>query len=148
MHNAIKIVPLLALAFSVQPLAAELVVCDMARVVTLVSPQEDCLAPVAITMIDGEKQSVSSKGFLLEPGAHTLNGRVTLDMNKCQTITDDLQLNSSAGMEINFEAGSTYYIAYDRESSDTAEWRLVIWKIEHPCSMYKACLPANQNKGM
>lgn len=135
MRNATIILFLLGLALTGRLLASEQELCEMARVVTQPGPQEDCLAPVAITMIDGEKQAVSSKGFLLEPGVHTLNGRVTLDMTKCQTITADLQLNSSAGMNADFEAGSTYYIAYDRKSSDTAEWRLVTWKIEHPCSM-------------
>jgi len=144
MRNVTILLPMLGLALAVQPLAADLVVCDKARVVTQVSAQGECLAPVAITRIDGEKAAVSAKGFLIEPGAHTLNGRVTLDTTRCQTLLGDLQLGSSPGMEINFEAGRTYHIAYDHESPDPAEWRLVIFKVDQPCSMFQACLAVEQ----
>lgn len=143
MRRATKVLPLLALALAGQSLAADLVVCDMAKVVTQISQLEDCLAPVAITRIDGEKRAVSAQSFLIEPGVHTLNGRATLDTTKCQTIKGDLQLGSSPGLEVNFEAGRTYHIAYDHESPDTAEWRLLIWKVEQPCSMFQACLSAD-----
>ena len=144
MRNATKILPLLALALAVQPLAADLVVCDMARVVTHTSPLEECLAPVAITRIDGEKQVLSSQGFLIEPGVHTLNGRATLDTTKCQIRKDDLQPGKSPGIEINFKAGRTYYIAYNHAAPHTGDWQLVVWKVDQSWSMFQTCLPANQ----
>ena len=133
--------PLLALFLVVQPLAADLVNCDMARVVTQDNKMEDCLAPVKINRIDGEKRVVSAQGFLIEPGIHTINGRVTLDTTRCENIKGDLQLGRSPGLEINFEPGRTYHIAYDQDSPDTGDWRLIVWKVDQPCSMYQACLP-------
>ena len=144
MRNTTTLWPLLALTLTIQPLAADLVNCDMARVVTEDDLLEDCLAQVTITRIDGEKQTVSAQGFLIEPGIHTINGRVTLDTTKCHTIEGDLQLGRSPGMEINFEAGRAYHVAYDRGSPDVADWRLIIWKVDQPCSMFQSCLPTNQ----
>jgi len=135
---------ILTLALAVQPVTAGLVNCDMASVVTLNSQLEECLATVAINRIDGEVRAVSAQGFLIEPGTHTVNGRVTLDTSKCHSSWDNLQLDSSPGLEINFEAGRTYYIAYDHQSPEPSEWRLIIWKVDQPCSLFQSCLPASE----
>ncbi len=124
----------------IQPSVADLVECDMAKVVTGANTAEACLATVAINNIDGEKRVVPAQGFLIEPGVHTLNGRATLDMTQCPSIKADLQLRGSPGLEVNFEAGRTYYIAYDYESQDPNEWQLIIWKVDQPCSLYLSCL--------
>ena len=103
---------------------------EMARVVTDSKLPSDCLAPVAIRLIDGEQLRVSDKSFLLEPGVHSLSGLVTLDTSKCRVLEADIDIVGNAGLELQFEAGKTYFIAYDRSSSDTQDWKLVVWKEE------------------
>jgi len=144
MGKATTLLPLLAVALATQSLAADLVNCDMARVVTQDVHLEECLAPVIINRIDGEIRALPARGFLLEPGIHTVNGRVTLDTTKCHSAWGNVQLGSSPGLEVNFEAGRTYHLAYDHESVSTDGWRLIIWKVDQPCSLYQACLPASE----
>jgi len=47
----------------IQPSVADLVECDMAKVVTGANTAEACLATVAINNIDGEKRVVPAQGF-------------------------------------------------------------------------------------
>ena len=103
---------------------------EMARVVTDSKLPSDCLAPVTIKLIDGEKLRVSDKSFLLEPGVHSLSGLVTLDTSKCRVPETDIDIVGNAGLDLRFEAGKTYFIAYDRSSSDMRDWKLVVWKEE------------------
>ena len=139
----IRLLPVL-LALVAAPLTADLLVCDMAKVKTQNTHPDDCIGAVVINRIDGEKRALSAKGFLIEPGIHTINGRVTLDTTKCRPLEGDLQLGSAADLEVNFEAGRTYYIAYDHRPENTDEWTLVVWKMEQPCSPFQSCLPARQ----
>ncbi len=107
-----------------------LVCGNMAKVVTRQGQPTDCLAPVAVTRIDGVREIVAAHGFLIEPGVHTLNGRVTLDTTKCHPAESDQLIGSTDDLEVNFEAGKVYYIAYDRNPLNTDERRLVVWKVE------------------
>jgi len=104
---------------------------EMVKVITQPGIGEECLASVAIKQIDGEMRVVPAQGFLIEPGIHTINGLVTLDTTLCKPISGDQKLSGSAGLEVNFEAGKTYYIAYDRGAENAAQWRLVVWKVEY-----------------
>jgi hypothetical protein len=142
--RAKTLLSLLVFVLAVQPVTADFVNCEMARVVTQDGLLENCLAPVSINRVDGEIRNLPARGFLIEPGIHTVNGLATLDTTKCPSVKGDLLLGSSPGMEINFEAGRTYYIAYDHEPVDPAEWRLVIWHVDQPCSIFQACLRADQ----
>ena len=135
---------LLVFLLASQPVMADFVNCEMAKVVTPESLLESCLAPVSINRVDGQIQNLPARGFLIDPGIHTVNGLATLDATKCPSIKGNLQLGSSPGMEINFEAGRTYYIAYDHESPNPVEWRLVIWQVDQPCSIFQSCLRADQ----
>lgn len=121
---------LAALPLVADPVGEDSAVSEMAKVVTQAGRPGDCLAALAVNKIDGELRVVPAQGFLIEPGIHTINGRATLDTRKCQPITADQQISSAADLEVNFEAGRTYYIAYDHKSQNTEEWRLVVWKVE------------------
>lgn len=118
-------VPLVAAPVSEDPAASERV-----KVVTQAGRPADCLAALAVNKIDGESTVVPAQGFLIEPGIHTINGRATLDSRNCQPIAGDRQIFSAADLEVNFEVGRTYYIAYDHKSRNTEEWGLVVWKVE------------------
>lgn len=139
-HTLVRLLILL-LATAAAPLAAELVVCDMTRVRTQSSHPDDCLAAVVINSIDGEKRALSPQGFLIEPGVHTINGRVTLDSTKCPSADGYKQLSNTPALAVNFEAGKTYFIAYDHGSDKSHEWTLVVWKMEQSCSAFQTCLP-------
>jgi hypothetical protein len=112
--------------FATEPTETEI----MVRVVTSPARPADCLAPVAVTRIDGQLQTVPAEGFLIEPGLHSINGRATLDVNRCGVTDNRLRIGSVPDLEVNFEVGKTYYIAFDHRSQNTAEWSLVVWMVE------------------
>ena len=103
---------------------------DMVRVVTQHGRAADCIAPLAVTSIDGEPVVVPAKEFLIEAGVHGINGRATLDTSKCPVELNKLQISRAADLEVNFETGYTYYIGYDYTSPDPAQWQLVAWRVE------------------
>jgi hypothetical protein len=121
---------LAALPLVAGPLDEEPAAIEMVKVVTQAGRPGDCLAALAVDKIDGEMRVVPAQGFLIEPGVHTINGRATLDSRECQPIAADQRIGSVADLEANFEAGRTYYIAFDHKSQNTEEWRLVVWKVE------------------
>ena len=121
---------LAALPLVADPLDEESTAIEMVKVVTQAGRPGDCLAALAINKIDGKMRVVPAQGFLIEPGVHTVNGRATLDSRKCQPIALDQRIGSVADLEVNFEAGRTYFIAYDHKAQNTEEWRLVVWKVE------------------
>lgn len=112
------------------PLPKALYLSGMAKVVTNIARPADCLAPVAITRIDGKKAAVSAQSFLIEPGAHSLNGKAILDISMCPITDKHLQISSAADVEVNFEKGNTYYIGYDHKPANPKQWKLVVWNIE------------------
>ena len=112
------------------PLPTELRLSGMARVVTGTGRPLDCLAPVAITKIDGEPVSVSAKSFDIEPGLHRINGRAMLDTTHCPIDDPYFRMYPAEDLEVNFELGFTYYIGYVHQSADPGEWQLVVWDIE------------------
>jgi hypothetical protein len=119
-----------ALLIAALPVAAEAPVTEMAKVITDSSLPSECLAPVEITSVDGVKQHVPSRGYLLEPGVHSVNGRVFLDTTKCRRSDGDLEIRKTADLVVDFEAGKTYYIAYDRGPMNPGDWKLLVWKVE------------------
>ena len=103
---------------------------EMARVVTGNGHQAECLASVVINRVDGERRVMPAPGFEIEPGIHSINGQAVLDTTKCRPLDDNQQLISAVDLELNFEAGKTYYIAYDRGHQSAEEWKLIVWKVE------------------
>jgi len=112
------------------PVAADLDNSNMAKVVTQYGFPAVCLAPVAVNKIDGQMRVLSAKGFEIEPGIHTINGRATLDITNCPITGGDQQITSAADLEVDFEPGKTYFIGYDHRSAKAEEWTLVVWKVE------------------
>jgi hypothetical protein len=130
MQQTVKELLLGVLMLAVFPLAAEPVNSDMAKVVTGTARPADCLAPLAVNKIDGQMRSVPAQGFLIEPGVHTINGRATLNIASCPIKDRKLQISSTPDLEMNFETGKTYYIAYDHSQDNAEDWALVVWKVE------------------
>jgi len=114
----------------VLPLSNEMTTNGMAKVVTYMGRPADCLAPLAVNTIDGEKRAVPARGFLIEPGVHTVNGRATLDLTNCPLGDSNLYISSAADLEVDFQPGTTYYLGYQHQSANPEEWQLVVWHIE------------------
>ena len=130
MRLAAKIQLMLILVLVAMAVSAQPVIIEMAKVVTQSGDLDDCLAPVAINQIDGEMRVLPAWGFQIEPGVHSINGHAMLDNTKCHPLSSDLVIGSTPGYAVNFEAGKTYYIAYDHSALNADEWSLVVWKIE------------------
>jgi len=114
----------------VLPLSTELATNGMAKVVTSMGRPADCLVPLAVSTINGEKRTVPARGFLIEPGVHTVNGRATLDLANCPLSDSNLYISSAADLEVDFQPGTTYYLGYHHQSANPEEWKLVVWHIE------------------
>ena len=113
----------------VLPLSSELATNGMAKVVTSMGRPADCLAPLAVSTIDGEKRAVPARGFFIEPGVHTINGRATLDLATCPLSESNLSISRAADLEVVFQPGTTYYLGYHHQSANPEEWKLVVWQI-------------------
>lgn len=114
----------------VVPLSSVATANDMARVLTSRGRPAECLAPVAVNRIDGEARIVSAKGFLIEPGIHTLNGKAILDITHCPLSDSNLKISSAADLEVDFKPGGTYHVGYYHAPANPEEWKLVVWHIE------------------
>src|SRR5690554_3454623 len=89
---------------------------ELAKVVTMGAPPVDCMADVEINKIDGEKVVVAAHGFEIEAGEHTLNGRAFLDTTWCKLAKDDRIPGPLPDLQLNFQAGRTYYVGFDYKS--------------------------------
>ena len=114
----------------VVPLSSGSTANKMARVLTSQGRPADCLAPVSVNRIDGEARVVSAKGFLIEPGIHTINGKATLDITHCPLIDRNPSISRAADLEVNFEPGRTYHVGYYHAPANLDEWKLVVWQID------------------
>ena len=114
----------------VLPLSSATAATGMARVITSGGRPEECLAPVSVTRIDGQHRVVSARGFLIEPGVHTINGRAMLDITNCPLIDSNPIIDSAADLEVEFEPVVTYHIAYFHAPANTKDWKLVVWHVE------------------
>lgn len=114
----------------VVPLSSSSITGEMARILTSEGRPAECLAPVSVNRIDGEARVVSAKGFLIEPGVHSINGKATLDTTHCPLIDSNLTIGPAADLEFDFKPGGTYYVGYYYAPANTEEWKLVVWHIE------------------
>lgn len=102
---------------------------ETARIITQNERPAQCLSSVHIQKLDGELVNVHPTGFELEPGTHKMNGRAILNTTFCRRVNG----RNSVGipdLEAHFEAGKTYFIGLDHSSTNSEDWRLVIWKVE------------------
>lgn len=112
------------------PMACLQAADNLAMVITTGAPPVDCVADVEINKIDGEKVIVAMHGFEIEAGEHSLNGRALLDTTWCKLAKDERIAGPVADLQVNFQAGRTYYIGFDHKPDNRQEWKLVVWKVE------------------
>lgn len=103
---------------------------EKVSVVTGMSMAASCISSVHVNNIDGREVKVPELGFDVEPGAHTITGRALIDTSYCKAMGIGSQRHNVQPLEAEFEAGKTYYLGYDHNSSNRNDWKLVIWKVE------------------
>lgn len=121
---------LLAILLAGLPAAGLMAEGDMAMVITGGGLPADCMAAVEITKIDGQQKVVPAGGFEIEAGEHSLNGRALIDTSWCKLEKDDRIFGPLPDLQINFQAGRTYYIGFDHQPENRQEWKLTVWKVE------------------
>lgn len=122
-------IAILLLAFLPGPTAADDI--GKARVITSFSDAVRCISPVRILNIDGHEVAVTSLGFTLEPGKHTLSGTALLGSTRCPVVGSATMRYPFEPLEALFEPGKIYYVGYDHSSPNRGDWKFVIWKIEN-----------------
>ena len=102
----------------------------MAKIVTSGEKPAECISAIHVNQIDGKEVFVQELGFDLEPGVHTLTGRAIINTSFCKAMGPATGQNQAAPLEMDFEAGKTYYVGYDHSSPLRKDWKLVVWKID------------------
>jgi hypothetical protein len=120
----------------VLPLSSELTTNQVATVITSPGRPAECIAPVLVTRVDGEDTVVSAKGFLIEAGVHTINGKAILDTTNCPLIGSNPVMRSATDLEVDFQPGSIYHVGYYHAPANPEEWRLVVWQTDDNRSTY------------
>ncbi len=124
--KSFKFAALLLLA----PLLAVAGETGKARLVTGVERPVKCISSVNVYNIGGREVMVPALGFDVEPGMHSLMGRALINTSYCKAVGLGSNRYNAEPLEVEFEAGKTYYLGYDHSSSNRNDWKLVIWKVE------------------
>ena len=100
-----------------------------AKIVTGMEKAAYCISSVEVNGIDGRSVHVQSLGFDIEAGEHAITGRAIINTSFCKAMGIG-KPNKVEPLEVDFEAGKTYYVGYDHSSSNRKDWKLVVWKVE------------------
>ena len=101
-----------------------------AKIITSFNNAAQCIAPVHILNIDGREVRVQRMGFDIDAGKHTMSGRTVVDTSFCQTVGRVTSPDNTPPLEAEFEAGKTYWVGLDHDSSNREDWKYVIWKVK------------------
>lgn len=101
-----------------------------AQIITSAEKPAECIAAVHVNRIDDREVKVQKLGFEIEPGVHTLSARALIDTSLCKAVGIGTGMEKVGPLEVNLEAGKTYYLGYDHSAPHRRDWKLVIWKVE------------------
>lgn len=89
------------------------------------------LFAVEITDVNGRRTS-RREGVWLKPGTYTINAKnARVDRRRTTAIGRLIRTEPrDTSIELEVEAGKTYYIALDTSSPHRQNWRLVNWRVE------------------
>lgn len=125
-----KLIKTLILLVLVSPLVAQAEDAAVAKIVTSMSNEAQCIVSVHIRNIDGREVQVNRGGFELEPGRHTMSGTKKINTSFCMTVGRAGTNDNSPPLEADFEAGKTYWVGFDHSARDRKDWKYVIWKVK------------------
>lgn len=107
------------------------------RIVTNIGKpvSEACLLEVEVDNIDGNNVVRPPFSFAIEPGLHTIKTRyVKKVVNRANCLNSNVSRNINRyriePLEIEVEAGKSYYIAVNATDRDARNWKLEVWKVE------------------
>jgi len=112
------------------------------RVIALVDRTAQDLRAVEIDEVDGHRVGGPRRDVAwLAPGTYTLTltGAVVDERFTTALSRPSQPLAEGANtLELDIEAGKTYYIALDTSASNRKDWRHVVWKVDstHTSSQY------------
>lgn len=102
---------------------------NQGRVITQNGIQAQCISPVRVYEINGQTTSVPSQGFFLEAGSHVLKAQGVGGGAGCPVLRVPPNYVIPP-LELEIEAGKTYYVGLDHSARRVDQWRVVAWKVE------------------
>ncbi len=115
-------------ALSILPALAS---SEKARIVTSVNDPLSCMFSVYVYEINGKQVTKTPLAFNIEPGKYTIKAQAAVSTKYCKptlsAISRPLRIDP---MEIEVEAGKSYFIGFDAKSENRRDWHLEVWKVE------------------
>lgn len=92
------------------------------------------ISPVRLLTVNGENVSVRSDAAWLSPGTYDLTFAAWVNRNYTQQIITPKQRRrmdaEQMTLNVTLEADKSYYVGFDTSSSDTEDWKPVVYKVE------------------
>ena len=101
-----------------------------ARIVTSVNRPVDCLFSVVVYNINGKEVNKPPLAFNLEPGKYTLKAQASFDRKQCSPTAKIAKIIRIDPLELEVEAGKSYFLAYNASSPDYKDWKMEVYKVE------------------
>ena len=86
--------------------------------------------PVQIYNIDGKEIHTDRQLHQIAPGVHTIAARAQVNRNLIRGVSRDPAGRGSEPLTFNFQSGRRYFLGLKATSPRSADWRLVVWKVE------------------
>ncbi len=125
-----KAIVIAVICLSVWPALPALAGSEKARIVTSVNRPVDCVFSVNVYSIDGRRVVKTPLAFNIEPGKYTIKASATADLNLCMPAISNARTVSIPPLEIEVEAGKSYFIGYNASANNRRDWKLEVWKVE------------------
>lgn len=90
------------------------------------------LFPVSIVEVNGQNIAPRESGLNLKPGHYTITvGNAKVDTQLAGATSRSVHNRESQNtIELEVEAGKTYYLAMKADGSDRSQWKVVNWKTQ------------------
>ncbi len=125
-----KILRFAVLIMFLAPLFAVAGETGTAQVITSGVQSTKCISPVHVNSIDGRTVQLPQLGFDIDPGKHSIKGRALIDTSVCRVVGVGSDRYNVEPLEVEFEAGKTYFFGLDHSAPNRGDWKYVVWKVE------------------
>ncbi len=123
----LKILLLLLISLIALPVIADV---EEARIVTSINRPLDCLFSVTVYNINGKSVITTPLAFNIKPGKYTFKLQARLNKKKCNPTITSARINRIAPLEIEVEAGKSYFLVYNASAPSYRDWKVEILKVE------------------
>ncbi len=101
-----------------------------ARIVTSVNRPLDCLFSVTVYNINGREVLNPPLAFNIKPGKYTFKLQAIFNRKKCSPAIINAKFIKIDPLEIEVEAGKSYFLAYNASAPSHRDWKMEILKVE------------------